>query len=272
MVTLIFYPNRHPSYLDNRQQEIKKDQRYYASNLFPPVAEDELYISSTVKNDALKIEQWVNHDSVIIVGNGQSAKAFNPPADVPVIAVNSAVQWLNRWDWFFTLNANEKNLNNFQTALKAKNRKSFKESKVVIALPNAIVKANAEQYPQAYVMTRLVGSYSAEPKDQQSIEWLLWHYKAKLGLTQEQGGISTGNSAYGALNLALHLGFKNAILIGVDGTQTPGIDESEPSDLRHLPTLFHSATSQLHLINCGLLEGFDHVDFNNWYASIKDQS
>lgn len=40
-------------------------------------------------------------DRVIIVGSGPSAANFVAPRGVPIIAVNGAIDWLNRASYFF---------------------------------------------------------------------------------------------------------------------------------------------------------------------------
>lgn len=159
MVTLTFYPKRKATYHERMQSDLKKItfDLTKASRKDPPAPEPVDTVSSMVTNEALKLTKWLTADTVIIVANGPSAKGFKAPPDVPVIAVNSAVQWLNRWDWFFTLDLSAKNIINFQTALKVKRRKA------VIAVPDMIVKPNQTKYPKAYVMTRLVGAPSPPP-------------------------------------------------------------------------------------------------------------
>lgn len=46
----------------------------------------------------------------IIVASGPSARGFVPPSDCKVIAVNGAVDWLERADYFFSLDPSAENL------------------------------------------------------------------------------------------------------------------------------------------------------------------
>lgn len=49
-------------------------------------------------------------DRVIIVGSGPSAANFVAPRGVPIIAVNGAIDWLNRASYFFTLDPSPDNM------------------------------------------------------------------------------------------------------------------------------------------------------------------
>lgn len=49
-------------------------------------------------------------DRVIIVGSGPSAANFVAPRGVPIIAVNGAIDWLNRASYFFTLDPSADNM------------------------------------------------------------------------------------------------------------------------------------------------------------------
>lgn len=72
-------------------------------------------------------------------------------------------------------------------------------------------------------------------------------YSAALGLSEEPGGIHTGNSAYGALGLAYHMRPRRIAFLGLDGTQAGyGFGPGSPrGSLAHLPALFASALGQL---------------------------
>lgn len=68
----------------------------------------------------------------------------------------------------------------------------------------------------------------------------------KLGLSEDSSCINTGNSGYGALNLAYHMRPKNIYLLGIDGTIGyfySNKDRNRP--LTYISTLFKSAVPQL---------------------------
>lgn len=68
----------------------------------------------------------------------------------------------------------------------------------------------------------------------------------RAGLSEDDGCINTGNSGYGALNLAYHLRPKRVLLLGIDGdigyyyTKT-----TQNRRLTNLPEMFASAKPQL---------------------------
>lgn len=73
-----------------------------------------------------------------------------------------------------------------------------------------------------------------------SIHWY------KLGLSEDRSCINTGNSGYGAMNVAYHLRPKRIVLLGIDGGSSYFYTrESKPGDLSNLPILFESAKRQL---------------------------
>lgn len=49
------------------------------------------------------------HHRAVIVASGPSAAGFVPPDDVTVIAVNGAISWLERADYWFSLDASAAN-------------------------------------------------------------------------------------------------------------------------------------------------------------------
>lgn len=68
----------------------------------------------------------------------------------------------------------------------------------------------------------------------------------KLGLSEDSSCISTGNSGYGALNLAYHLRPSNIYILGVDGNIGYFYTKTEKNrPLTYLPSLFASSATQL---------------------------
>lgn len=196
-------------------------------------------------------------DNVIIVGCGQSANLFiellkhtdkNYITDnTSIIAVNGAVTFLPYYDYFFTLDHSLKNLE----YIKPKNR-----------LPNVEYYV---AFPKDYDFKDYVGKNfytferyevrGTEPIDTNSPEWWLWRWRGVLTLSKDKRCIHSGNSAYGALGLAYHLGGKNVALIGVDGSTEPRVDDNLlTNNLSHLPLLFESAMEQINVTNCGYLK------------------
>lgn len=175
----------------------------------------------------------------VIIASGQSAKGFVPPSGVMVIAVNGAIDWLPRADYFFTLDPSVVNLNRL--------RNQRIGVKYCYAYDKVLPISNAEFYE------RIAGCEFISPKPY-TPQWWCNRWRGKLGLSDRVGQINTGNSAYGALGLAYHLGAKKVALVGVDANSLSRIEGGQPNNLSHLPLLFESAMGQVDLINCGAMQ------------------
>jgi hypothetical protein len=194
-------------------------------------------------------------DRVIIVGSGPSALNFVAPRGVPIIAVNGAIDWLNRASFFFTLDPSRENL---QRVARGRRRRGVR---YCMALPDV---EQLEQRDGIWCMRR-VAARVEEPVAKDTPEWWAWRWSAKLGLCEDKNEISSGNSAYGALNMAYHLGFKNVALVGVDATQQPRVHSGGvPNNLSHLPLLFQSARNQINVVSCGQMDGIPKMTLKEW--------
>lgn len=190
----------------------------------------------------------------VIVASGPSALHFIPPEDVTVIAVNGAIDWLSRVDYFFTLDPSAENIRRLKHR-----RKGTLYCAAGEAIPDVITYQRIEYRGQ-------------EPQPRGTPEWWLWRWSAVKTLAVEQGKIHSGNSAWGALGLAYHLGFKDVALVGVDGTNEEKIGGGKCNNLSHLPLLFSSALSQINLTSCGKLKGIPYMDFEEWYENSIDRN
>ncbi|MPQ68329.1 MULTISPECIES: hypothetical protein [unclassified Pseudomonas] len=186
----------------------------------------------------------------IIVASGPSARGFEPPADVLVIAVNGAIDWLSRADWFFTLDPSTANLQRLAT--------SRHGVRYAVAFP-AI-----RGLPGHVLRFERHAERGIEPSATGSPEWWFWRWSAVSGLSTDPNRINTGNSAYGALGLAFHLGCKQVALVGVDATADERIEGGHPNNLSHLPLLFASAREQIDVTSCGLMGGIPHMELLEW--------
>lgn len=153
------------------------------------------------------------------------------PDSVTVIAVNGAIHWLPRVDYWFTLDPSPVN----------RCRMIFQRSGVqyVAAVP--------DEY----------GSHTARLKNMRRRAPANVHYlrriadpdggrlRIKKGLSEDSREIHTGNSAYGALGMAYHFRASRIAMFGVDGTQDHRIEGGVSQNLDHLPGLFASAMPQL---------------------------
>jgi hypothetical protein len=78
----------------------------------------------------------------------------------------------------------------------------------------------------------------------------------KLGLSEDTSCINTGNSGYGALNLAYHYKPKKILLLGIDGTIGYFYTKDKSNrPLTYLPIMFSSAKAQLDASNIEIING-----------------
>lgn len=178
---------------------------------------------------------------VVIVASGPSAKNFVPPVGAVVIAVNGAIDWLARADYFFTLDdspVNCKRLENQRDGVR-----------YCVALPGD----SPRMFNNVSRFTR-ISHRGIEPAQRHSSEWHFWRWGCVAGLNTTYGKINTGNSAWGALGLALHLNATRVALVGVDASGDERIEGGFTNSLKHLPLLFESAIGQIDFINCGAMK------------------
>lgn len=191
-----------------------------------------------------------NGPRAIVVGSGPSARGFEPPDGVTIIAVNGAIEWLSRADYFFTLDPSPANLHRL--------RNPAPGVRYNAAVPENIV------LPPYVDRFKRISTRGREPLHHGSPEWWLWRWSAAKGLSERPDSIHSGNSAYGALGLAYHLGFTDVALVGVDGTNDPRIEGGMPCNLSHLPLLFASALHQINVVSCGHLTGIPQQLLEDW--------
>lgn len=163
--------------------------------------------------------QTVKHRErrVIIVCSGLSAKGFTPPEGVAVIAVNGAIDWLERADYFFTLDPSAVNI--------ARINKKRSGVKYYAAFNKPI--------PGAITLKRIESPRMGGGR-----------YDGVAGLASDLGEVNTGNSAYGALNLAVHMGAEKIVFIGLDGGGSR-VEGGRSCCLEHLPRLFDTVADSV---------------------------
>lgn len=186
----------------------------------------------------------------IIVGSGPSAAGFVPPEGETVIAVNGAIDWLPRADSWFTLDPSDVN----------RSRMTHRRPGVLYyaALPADM------PAPDGVTVLERVSGRGAEPQPHGTPEWWLWRWSAVLGLCEEPGKIHTGNSAFGAIGLAFHMGIRRILLVGIDATSDSRIEGGQPNDLSHLPILIQSAQGQVDISSVSAGAGVPVVTVEEW--------
>jgi hypothetical protein len=96
-------------------------------------------------------------------------------------------------------------------------------------------------------------------------------YGAVLGCQRIAGLINTGNSATGAIQLAIQLGYTDILLVGVDGQGDYHDNTGKPRDLVYLPDLMQALADDLPEVvtvrNCSnrsRIKCFEYITLEQW--------
>lgn len=186
--------------------------------------------------------QWTyvqrsSHDLIFIIGSGPSAKNVNFKALKEVgycIAVNDVGHRFPSADAWFTLDPwglHKQQLNDRFEGIPYAAVPDFYGTKYAISHDHKFMPKKKFNYlcriPQNFDMRN-----TAAHK-----QW---------GLNEDPRCINSGNSGFGALNLAFHMRPKKIALIGIDCTQGYFFNEKyRTKPLDHVPFLFMSAVKQL---------------------------
>lgn len=169
---------------------------------------------------------------VAIVATGPSAEELTlalledaAEAGVHVIAVNGAIAWPPVAHSWFTLDPDRRN-------------------RPRMANPRSGTHYYAA-VPDDYGSPTALHNRHRAPAER-GVTWLR-RFRGSVPLSCDPRAIRSGNSAFGALNLAWLMRAERVALIGVDGTPSRHAYERRRSirSMSHLPSLFRSATSQL---------------------------
>lgn len=176
-----------------------------------------------------------------IVATGPSAAYLPPITANYVIAVNGAIDLVPCNVWF-TLDGSPRN----QRIMHARRPGVA----YYAALPAKHV------LPEYVTRLQRVANIDrgAEPEPG-TPAWLMWRYSCKRGLSTTPGRINTGNSVWGALQLAVQFGAQKIALFGADASQAPRVTGGRPGPLAHLPELFASAMPQLQAAGIEVING-----------------
>lgn len=187
-----------------------------------------------------KVDTTTKYKNIIIVASGPSVKDIDLNRlknleDTFIIAINGSGNYAPFADAWFTLDP--WGLDGPQLP------KNFK-GKLYAAVPQdfGTKYARIEQYrkiPSANItyLHRLIShNYTNITSETAYV----------LGLSEDTGCVSTGNSGYGALNVAYHMRPNNIFMLGVDGSMGYWYTSSSTNrELRYLPTLMDSSKKQL---------------------------
>lgn len=195
-----------------------------------------------------KIQQ-TKPETVVIVCSGKSIKGFNfnsIPSDAVIIAVNGAAQFIPRADYWFTLDP--WGLHGPQIP------KNHPNCQLWAAVGDDFGTTYARNpdhrkkpYPGINYLHRLISHNITTQSSETAYT---------LGLSEDPGCISTGNSGYGALNFAYHLKPKNIIILGMDGDLGYFYTDTKSNrPLTNLPKMMESAYEQLKISNINVING-----------------
>jgi hypothetical protein len=197
----------------------------------------------------------------IIVGSGTSGEGFVPPRGTDIIAVNGAVEWLQRADYFFTLDPTPVNIKRLQNYCESV--QCYTSIPAVHVTHDPLLKNNV-------TLLKSVTISHGYLYDDGSPEYWLKRWGSVKGLSEDKNSIHTGNSAYGALGLAYHLGYERVLLIGIDANNEPRVEGGIPNNLSHLPLLFKSALPQIDFKSCGKMAGVPKITLTEGLNWIND--
>ncbi|NIQ01582.1 MAG: norphogenetic protein [Nitrospinaceae bacterium] len=210
---------------------------------------------------------------ILILASGPSARKIDfdlLPADVQIMGVNGTVHWAPRLDYWFTLDRCSKNKMRFQN--RRQGVRYFAALPAGIHVPPGVTRLNRVS------LTGRNGAFPTPATARRGTpEWWFWWWSATPTLSEVPGTIHTGNSAWGALQLAVQLGYREIYLAGVDGTQDRRVEGGRPNNLSHLPLLFISALPQLErlgarVINLSMnsrVECFEKIEFEKAFNLEK---
>lgn len=189
------------------------------------------------------------HENVIIIGSGPSLIGFDfnkLRGKGMIIAVNNAVNSVNFADIWFTLDP--WGLDGPQLPGTQFSGRLFAAVSEDYGTRNAqIAQHRVTPDPRITFLHRLRSHNKVGVSSETAY---------KLGLSEDNSCINTGNSGYGALNLAYHLRPKRILLLGIDGTIGYFYtNKSKNRPLTYLPEMFESAKDQLDNADIKVING-----------------
>lgn len=174
--------------------------------------------------------RWPHHRRILIVGTGPSLAQVTPDevaaCGATIIAVKDAISWLRGADYWFSLD--QRGLRMIESV----HRTSPRTRMIVAASEGMVV-------PPYVIRLHRVARYNGlAHRSGVEDRWV-------PGLSEDPTVIHTGNSLWGALQVAYHMTPSRIGILGLDATQEPRLTGGEPMTLGHLPELFATSLSQI---------------------------
>lgn len=200
-----------------------------------------------------KVDTSIQYKNVVIIGSGPSLKDFdfnllNNLEDTAIICINDSIKYYNKCNIWFTLDPHGLTKNQISAPPNVK---------LYAAVPSDYGTSTAHcKDHQVVARSDVIYLHRLQSNNYTKMSSINSY---RLGLSDDIGCISTGNSGYGALNLAYHLKPNNIILLGIDGSTGYFFDENKKTkDLSHLNSLFESTIPQLTNKNINVINGSEN--------------
>jgi hypothetical protein len=197
-----------------------------------------------------KVNKSIKPKNVIIVCTGPSLKNYDfsfLAGKGYIIAVNDAGKFLPFADAWFTLDPWGCGMNGTQYP-------SNFHGQLFAAVPEDFGLRNARSLEHQVQPNSKFNYLHRIPFH--TVDELKPYDYYNWGLNEDAGCINTGNSGFGALNLAYHMRPENIFILGLDGTRGYFFDEKKYTrPLNHLPLIFNSSVQQLRDANIEVHNG-----------------
>lgn len=205
-------------------------------------------------------------DTVVIIGGGGSLRGFDfnlIPEDAHIIAINKTAAHIPRYDTWFTLDP--WGLHGPQLP---SNRKKVSLYAAVSDDYGTMGAKNPSHRvrpaPGIVFLHRLISHNRSDVSSKTAYS---------LTLSEDPRCISTGNSGYGALNLAYHMRPKNIILLGIDGDVGYFFDGNGVNgSLGNLRDMFRSAKPQLDAAGIRVINGSPNSTVDCWERTTPTEA
>jgi hypothetical protein len=188
------------------------------------------------------------HDSIVIVCSGRSLKSFdmNLLSGIGhIICVNNSYIGVPIYDAWFTLDP--WGLSGGQLPKKG-NPKLYAAVPQDFGTPHAKIQSHRINAPKNITYLHRLISHNNPTVSSETAY--------RLGLSEDPGCINTGNSGFGALNLAYHMKPKKILILGMDGDIGYYYSGSEKNrSLKFLPLMMESTVDQLKKANITVING-----------------